>query len=147
MFYSISKVALSKCIRQWVIFFLSCCNVQTKPLFSFSPNENLFGFLLAVSALLSVFTCHDCLNLWENITFVLFYFLRKLVVTKEKEKKVGLYTIYVNPANTHQFAVGGRDQFVRWVCGCFVSLRVWDCDALCTTSCPFWKGMNCLEIH
>ncbi|KAK2518250.1 Dcaf8 [Columba guinea] len=37
----------------------------------------------------------------------------KLVVTKEKEKKVGLYTIYVNPANTFQFAVGGRDQFVR----------------------------------
>ncbi|NXA16603.1 DCAF8 factor, partial [Sapayoa aenigma] len=37
----------------------------------------------------------------------------KLVVTKEKEKKVGLYTIYVNPANTSQFAVGGRDQFVR----------------------------------
>lgn len=29
----------------------------------------------------------------------------------------------------------------------FVSLRVWDCDALCTTSCPSWKGMNCLEIH
>uniref|UniRef100_H3AGZ1 DDB1 and CUL4 associated factor 8 n=1 Tax=Latimeria chalumnae TaxID=7897 RepID=H3AGZ1_LATCH len=39
--------------------------------------------------------------------------LWKLVVTKEKDKKVGLYTIYVNPANTHQFAVGGRDQFVR----------------------------------
>lgn len=38
------------------------------------------------------------------------------MVTKEKEKKVGLYTIYVNPANTYQFAVGGRDQFVRWVC-------------------------------
>ncbi|XP_029435967.1 DDB1- and CUL4-associated factor 8 [Rhinatrema bivittatum] len=37
----------------------------------------------------------------------------KLVVTKEKDKKVGLYTIFVNPANTHQFAVGGRDQFVR----------------------------------
>ncbi|EMP30007.1 DDB1- and CUL4-associated factor 8 [Chelonia mydas] len=37
----------------------------------------------------------------------------KLVVTKEKEKKVGLYTIYVNPSNTHHFAVGGRDQFVR----------------------------------
>ncbi|KAE8588568.1 hypothetical protein XENTR_v10022616 [Xenopus tropicalis] len=37
----------------------------------------------------------------------------RLVVTKEKEKKVGLYTIYVNPANTYQFAVGGRDQFVR----------------------------------
>ncbi|XP_069491531.1 DDB1- and CUL4-associated factor 8 isoform X1 [Ambystoma mexicanum] len=36
----------------------------------------------------------------------------KLVVTKE-EKKIGLYTIYVNPANTHHFAVGGRDQFVR----------------------------------
>lgn len=41
-------------------------------------------------------------------------FPRKLVVTKEKEKKVGLYTIFVNPANTSQFAVGGRDQFVRW---------------------------------
>ncbi|XP_061461550.1 DDB1- and CUL4-associated factor 8 isoform X3 [Rhineura floridana] len=37
----------------------------------------------------------------------------KLVVTKEKEKKVGLYTIYVNPANTHQFAVGGRDEYAR----------------------------------
>ncbi|XP_015285041.1 PREDICTED: DDB1- and CUL4-associated factor 8 [Gekko japonicus] len=37
----------------------------------------------------------------------------KLVVTKEKEKKVGLYTIYVNPSNTHQFAVGGRDECVR----------------------------------
>ncbi|XP_048476728.1 DDB1- and CUL4-associated factor 8-like [Rhincodon typus] len=37
----------------------------------------------------------------------------KLVVTKEKDKKVGLYTIYMNPSNTHQFAVGGRDQFVR----------------------------------
>lgn len=40
-------------------------------------------------------------------------FFRKLVVTKEKEKKVGLYTIYVNPANTHHFAVGGRDEYVR----------------------------------
>nr|XP_058148364.1 DDB1- and CUL4-associated factor 8-like [Dasypus novemcinctus] len=37
----------------------------------------------------------------------------KVVVTKEKEKKVGLYAIHVNPANTHQFAVGGQDQFIR----------------------------------
>ncbi|KAA0719522.1 DDB1- and CUL4-associated factor 8 WD repeat-containing protein 42A [Triplophysa tibetana] len=37
----------------------------------------------------------------------------KLVVVKEGEKKVGLYTIYVNPTNTHHFAVGGRDQYVR----------------------------------
>uniref|UniRef100_A0A8C9P3F4 DDB1- and CUL4-associated factor 8 n=1 Tax=Spermophilus dauricus TaxID=99837 RepID=A0A8C9P3F4_SPEDA len=37
----------------------------------------------------------------------------KVVVTKEKEKKVGLYSISVNPSNTYQFAVGGRDQFVR----------------------------------
>ncbi|KAM9577763.1 DDB1- and CUL4-associated factor 8-like [Trichechus inunguis] len=37
----------------------------------------------------------------------------KVVVTKERERKVGLYTIFVNPANIHQFAVGGRDQFVR----------------------------------
>lgn len=34
-------------------------------------------------------------------------------MTKEKDKKVGLYTIFVNPANTHQFAVGGRDEYVR----------------------------------
>lgn len=37
----------------------------------------------------------------------------KLVVVKEGDKKVGLYTIYVNPAKTHHFAVGGRDQYVR----------------------------------
>ncbi|KAM7045462.1 DDB1- and CUL4-associated factor 8-like [Molossus nigricans] len=37
----------------------------------------------------------------------------KVVVTRENERKVGLYTIFVNPANTYQFAVGGRDQFVR----------------------------------
>ncbi|KAG9331108.1 hypothetical protein JZ751_020242, partial [Albula glossodonta] len=37
----------------------------------------------------------------------------KLVLVKEGDKKVGLYTIYVNPANTHHFAVGGRDQYIR----------------------------------
>ncbi|KAK2895901.1 DDB1- and CUL4-associated factor 8 [Channa argus] len=37
----------------------------------------------------------------------------KLVVVKEGDKKVGLYTIFVNPAKTHDFAVGGRDQYVR----------------------------------
>ncbi|XP_003924225.1 DDB1- and CUL4-associated factor 8-like protein 2 [Saimiri boliviensis] len=37
----------------------------------------------------------------------------KIVVTKEKGKRVGLYTISVNPANTYQFAVAGQDQFVR----------------------------------
>ncbi|KAK6468545.1 DDB1- and CUL4-associated factor 8 [Huso huso] len=37
----------------------------------------------------------------------------KLVVAKENDKKVGLYTIYVNPARTDEFAVGGRDQYVR----------------------------------
>lgn len=60
------------------------------------------------------------------------------MVVKEGEKKVGLYTIFVNPANTHHFAVGGRDQYVRWdqhlpwhatsfapksfVCCCFMSV-------------------------
>lgn len=38
----------------------------------------------------------------------------KLVVVKEGDKKVGLYTIFVNPAKTHHFAVGGRDQYVRY---------------------------------
>ncbi|XP_011790538.1 PREDICTED: DDB1- and CUL4-associated factor 8-like protein 2 [Colobus angolensis palliatus] len=37
----------------------------------------------------------------------------KVVVTREEGKKVGLYTITVNPANIYQFAVGGQDQFVR----------------------------------
>ncbi|XP_077415485.1 DDB1- and CUL4-associated factor 8 isoform X2 [Vanacampus margaritifer] len=37
----------------------------------------------------------------------------KLVMVKEGDKKVGLYTIFVNPAKTHHFAVGGRDQYVR----------------------------------
>ncbi|XP_075394438.1 DDB1- and CUL4-associated factor 8-like [Tenrec ecaudatus] len=36
-----------------------------------------------------------------------------VVLTREGESKVGLYSIYVNPANVNQFAVGGRDQFVR----------------------------------
>ncbi|CAL8315209.1 DDB1- and CUL4-associated factor 8 [Gadus morhua] len=37
----------------------------------------------------------------------------KLTVVKEGDKKVGLYTIFVNPAKTHEFAVGGRDQYIR----------------------------------
>lgn len=37
-------------------------------------------------------------------------FETKEVMTKEK---VAQYTNYVNAANTHQFAVGGQDQFVR----------------------------------
>ncbi|XP_051943729.1 DDB1- and CUL4-associated factor 8 isoform X1 [Hippocampus zosterae] len=37
----------------------------------------------------------------------------KLVMVKEGDKKVGLYTIFVNPAKTQHFAVGGRDQYVR----------------------------------
>ncbi|CAO2623812.1 DDB1- and CUL4-associated factor 8 [Lemmus lemmus] len=37
----------------------------------------------------------------------------KMVVTKEDGKKVGLFTIFVNPSNFYQFAVGGQDQFVR----------------------------------
>ncbi|XP_070551794.1 DDB1- and CUL4-associated factor 8-like [Ptychodera flava] len=37
----------------------------------------------------------------------------KLVSTKEGDKKVALYTIFSNPMNTHEFAVGGRDHFVR----------------------------------
>ncbi|XP_075394437.1 DDB1- and CUL4-associated factor 8-like [Tenrec ecaudatus] len=36
-----------------------------------------------------------------------------VVVVRERESKVGLYSIYVNPADVNQFAVAGRDQFVR----------------------------------
>ncbi|XP_072049225.1 DDB1- and CUL4-associated factor 8-like [Amphiura filiformis] len=37
----------------------------------------------------------------------------KLVTVKESDKKVALYTIFVNPVNTNEFAVGGRDHYVR----------------------------------
>ncbi|ERE65138.1 DDB1- and CUL4-associated factor 8 [Cricetulus griseus] len=37
----------------------------------------------------------------------------KVVVTKDSDKKVGLYSIFVNPSNFYQFTVGGQDQFVR----------------------------------
>ncbi|XP_060232751.1 DDB1- and CUL4-associated factor 8-like [Meriones unguiculatus] len=37
----------------------------------------------------------------------------KVVVTRDDNKKVGLYTVFVHPANVYQFAVGGKDQFVR----------------------------------
>nr|XP_008270847.2 DDB1- and CUL4-associated factor 8 [Oryctolagus cuniculus] len=37
----------------------------------------------------------------------------KVVVTKDRENKVGLYTIHMNPTNTYEFAVGGQDEFVR----------------------------------
>lgn len=36
----------------------------------------------------------------------------KLVICKE-DQKVPLYTIYVNPSNSYEFAVGGRDHIVR----------------------------------
>ncbi|GFT02026.1 DDB1- and CUL4-associated factor 8 [Nephila pilipes] len=37
----------------------------------------------------------------------------KLVVCKSKEKKVPLYTIFINPQKSHEFAVGGRSQYVK----------------------------------
>ncbi|GFQ81031.1 DDB1- and CUL4-associated factor 8, partial [Trichonephila clavata] len=37
----------------------------------------------------------------------------KLVVCKSKEKKVALYTIFINPQKSHEFAVGGRSQYVK----------------------------------
>ncbi|KAH9495220.1 DDB1- and CUL4-associated factor 8 [Bulinus truncatus] len=37
----------------------------------------------------------------------------KLVITKENEKKVPLYSIHSNPCDPRQFCVGGRDHYVR----------------------------------
>lgn len=37
----------------------------------------------------------------------------KLVLVRENDKKVPLYTIFINPANGNEFAVGGRDHFIR----------------------------------
>lgn len=53
---------------------------------------------------------HTKILLLQNFFFL---YCSKLVVVKESDKKVGLYTIYVNPSNTHHFAVGGRDQYLR----------------------------------
>lgn len=64
----------------------------------------------------------EMLSIGASVAIVAAWFLlmhlhfhgSKLVVVKEGDKKVGLYTIYVNPAKTHHFAVGGRDQYVRY---------------------------------
>lgn len=37
----------------------------------------------------------------------------KLVTTKEKGKKVAMYSIHSNPCNSFEFCVGGRDHFIR----------------------------------
>ncbi|XP_071958059.1 DDB1- and CUL4-associated factor 8-like [Antedon mediterranea] len=37
----------------------------------------------------------------------------KLVLVKEKERKLALYTIFIKPTDVNEFAVGGRDHFVR----------------------------------
>ena len=37
----------------------------------------------------------------------------RLVTVKEEVRKVALYTIFVNPMDTNEFCVGGRDHFVR----------------------------------
>jgi WD repeat-containing protein 42A len=36
-----------------------------------------------------------------------------LVVKNEKRSRVPLYSIFIDPCNTHLFAVSGRDQFAR----------------------------------
>ncbi|GFV94504.1 DDB1- and CUL4-associated factor 8 [Trichonephila clavipes] len=37
----------------------------------------------------------------------------RLIVCKSKEKKVPLYTIFINPQKSHEFAVAGRSQYVK----------------------------------
>ena len=39
--------------------------------------------------------------------------LSRLVTTKEKGKKVAMYSIHTNPCNSFEFCVGGRDHYVR----------------------------------
>uniref|UniRef100_A0A8C8EVZ3 DDB1- and CUL4-associated factor 8 n=1 Tax=Oncorhynchus tshawytscha TaxID=74940 RepID=A0A8C8EVZ3_ONCTS len=55
-----------------------------------------------------------CVYLRSVVVFVIMSFnICPRSQTSEGDKKVGLYTIFVNPVNTHHFAVGGRDQYVR----------------------------------
>ncbi|KAL3885744.1 hypothetical protein ACJMK2_025787 [Sinanodonta woodiana] len=37
----------------------------------------------------------------------------KLVITKEYDKKVALYSVHSNPCNSFEFCVGGRDHYIR----------------------------------
>lgn len=37
----------------------------------------------------------------------------KLLICKENNKKIALYTIHTNPLDSYEFAVGGRDQYAR----------------------------------
>ncbi|GIX98180.1 DDB1- and CUL4-associated factor 8 [Caerostris extrusa] len=37
----------------------------------------------------------------------------KLLICKSKEKKVPLYTIFINPQKSHEFAVAGKNQYVK----------------------------------
>lgn len=45
--------------------------------------------------------------------FCIFLFTRLFCCRVEEHRRVPLYTIFINPLNIYEFAVGGRDQFAR----------------------------------
>ena len=48
-----------------------------------------------------------------NVAHTCVFLFYRLVTTKEKGKKVAMYSIHSNPCNSFEFCVGGRDHFIR----------------------------------
>lgn len=46
-------------------------------------------------------------------TQCIFHLTRLFCCRVEEHRRVPLYTIFINPLNVYEFAVGGRDQFAR----------------------------------
>lgn len=56
----------------------------------------------------------------------------KLLTCKEEDRKVALYTIFVNPSNSYEFAIGGRDHKIR----IYDKRKIVENDGTLKTFCP-----------
>ncbi len=43
------------------------------------------------------------------------FLYRILVCRNEKNKRISLYSVFIDPSDTNYFAVSGRDQWARYV--------------------------------
>lgn len=56
----------------------------------------------------------------------------KLLLCKENDRKVPLYTVFAHPSNPYEFAIGGKDHFVR----VFDKRKICEGDGLLKKYCP-----------
>ena len=58
---------------------------------------------------------YQILIIWQQKPKFEIYFNThfRLAITKEGDKKIPLYSIHSNPANSYEFCVGGRDHYIR----------------------------------